>query len=150
MSLQHTIRDTLKTSVGLVAAFTGGIIAYDDMDGYGLTRTSYPAAFSTTSPVLKPLILVRERFKVTTGNVIDEEENARSFTQAVEIWFYNDRKAGYTVINAAETTARGLLNYSTLGGCRLERREVRVYDRDPDLEHACVVLAIYDARGVET
>lgn len=150
MSLQTAVRDAIKASSALVTAFTGGIIAYDDMDGYGLTRTSYPTAFSTTSPLMKPTIMVRERSRIFTGNVRDEEQQAMSYTQAVEVWFYDDRKNGYTTIDSGQRTVFGLLHEQTVNSARLERRELRPYDRDPDLQYACVLLAVYDARGVET
>lgn len=149
MSLQDDVVTRLLATAGLVSAFTGGIKAFDELGGLGLSRDSFLNAFRTDLR-LNPVILVRERSQFPTNAIHDEAAQHQSYVQTLEVWFYTDRADGWDTLHSAQATVYGLLHAKACGKPILLWREHGRFERDPVLDQACLAFSIYDAHGVIT
>ena len=96
MTIQDDIKTVLTANAPLVAAFTGGIKTFDELGGIGINVNSFPSAFDSNLQ-LKPLIVIRERAIIPTREIADEDSQATSITQSVDIHFMQDRRLGWGV-----------------------------------------------------
>lgn len=81
----------------LMATLTGGVFTKGEVGREGITRESAAGAF--TDGFLRPCALVKQRGLVPDGRIRDEETQAISGTQVIEVYLYED--SGYTSIDAA-------------------------------------------------
>lgn len=118
MSREQEIAAILYADATLRGLLTGGIYVnggiwdedeeeyVNDVGWEGVTRETTPAAFDSDG-FLRPCALVRQRARVTTGEVIDYDAQIESARQVVVVWYYDDRL--YTVIDQATARTRVLL-----------------------------------------
>jgi hypothetical protein len=85
----------------LLATLTGGVFTYASLGREGLTRESLAAAFDATTKLLKPCAVVKQRFPVPDGEVVDTVEKIASVSQVIEIWIYED--TSFTNTDAARS-----------------------------------------------
>lgn len=147
MSLQSSAKTLALTSSSLVTFFTGGILTYADLKEAGLTRVGYPAAFDSNG-ILKPTLIFKERNENPTNRLKDENRQATSVVQALEVWYYDAPSGSYTNLENQRATVYGLLHDRGVGGMRTMRREKYMMERDRQLGNAITVYDVYDAHGV--
>lgn len=146
MSLSDDIKTALAANSTLVTAFTGGIVTWDDLGAYGLNKNSYPAAFDANQK-LKPTLVIRERVLLATPFIRDQGTQITSVVQAVEVWFFADRDAGYATLESGQAVVKGILHDRNIGTMRCQLREHRRMERDRELGMACVLYSVYDGFG---
>lgn len=108
MSYEAEIAVILSADATLVALLTGGIYVSATVGPLGITREATPSAFDASN-YLKPCALVKQRDKVTTGDVLDFDAKIESVRQMVEVWLYADSGDGYTTLDSAGARIRTLL-----------------------------------------
>lgn len=143
MTLQDDVKTLLTADTGLVAAFTGGIVTWDQTGGLGINRNSYPTAFDSNLQ-LKPTIVIRERAIITEAAITDEITQHTSASQSVDIHFLQDRRNGWTTLETGQMTVFSLLQFKSVGGrhCRL-RSHMRM-ERDRGYDNTCILWSVYD------
>ncbi len=106
MSFEAEVAVILAADATLLALLTGGIYVSATAGPLGITRDTVPAAFDANG-YLKPAALVKQRNKVTTGDVLDFDAKIESARQVVEVWLYQD--SGYETLDTAAARVRTLL-----------------------------------------
>lgn len=112
MSREADFKTRMAADTTLMAILTGGVYAAGDLGPEGLTRDTAPSAFDA-SGFLKPCAVVRERALVPDGWVHDQESQAASARQIVEVWLYQDR--GFDKIDSALARLYALFQGYRLG-----------------------------------
>jgi hypothetical protein len=147
-----TIADDVKTTLVAVGAIntalTGGIHTYEETGRLGLNRDTVGAAFDTTTGLIKPCCVIKERAQVGDGIIRDIA--VASHRRVVEIWLYNDGDETYDTL----ITVRGLvltaLDLQMIGS---SNRILRWFanplkDKDPALDNALVLRSDYAEHGL--
>ena len=124
MSRESEVAAILNADATLLAILTGGVFVAGVLGPEGITCETAPAAFS--SGFLLPCALVKQRARVTTGEIVIYDARVESARQMVEIWLFQDR--GYTAIDAAAARIRTLLFGVQLSGS-YELRPAQLLDR---------------------
>lgn len=115
MPHEDDIATILRADTPLAAILTGGIHTSGDVGPLGITRTSVRDAFDDDGYLL-PCLLVKQRARVPTGDVVDYEAGVVSTAQVVEVWLYCDSADGYAPIDAASARIFALLQGKLLTG----------------------------------
>lgn len=151
MSLQDEVKTLLAANATLTTAFTGGIKLYRELGGLGLNRSSFDAAFRTTTDMrLKPILVIRERDQTAAQTVTDEAAQHRSYIQSLTVYFYADRADGFSTLATAQGIVYGLLHDKRVGSTRVQWRMHTHEERDTILDYACILSSVYDGHGVLT
>lgn len=129
------------TFTGLV---TGGVYLRKQMKRKGLSRDSYPAAYSNNR--LLPVCIVRGRAQPPWGDI--REGGALSVRQSVELWFHQDGDAGFTALENAADRAFTLLADRRLSGGIFTQYINQLGFFDPEQNNAASIRADYDAIGL--
>ncbi len=149
MSLDADVAAILAANTSLSTVFTGGIVDYDQLGTLGLNRQGYPTAFDSTTGLLKPIIICRDRVANATFAMRGEQAQIESYLQAVEIALYCDRGTGYGILETAQHTIYGLLQDRNAGLVRLYRTQHTTNQREPLLDFACFNWDVYMGMGLE-
>lgn len=115
MSFESEVAAILTGDATLMALLTGGVHVSATVGQLGITREAVGAAFDA-SGWLKPTLLVRQRNRVPTGDVLDFDAKIESARQMVEVWLYADGSAGYATLDSAAARVRSLLMGRQLTG----------------------------------
>src|SRR5690348_12611347 len=83
-----TASPVIGSGTALMAILTGGVFTKGAVGREGITRESAPSAFS--GGFLQPCALVKQRGLVPDGKIRDEETQAVSGTQVIEVYLYED------------------------------------------------------------
>jgi hypothetical protein len=150
-----TIADDIKAVLvadtgagGVNTLLTGGIYTYEDTGRLGINRDSASSAFDSTTGLLKPCCVVKERSQIGDSGIRDVA--VASYREVVELWFYNDGNATYDTLESARDRAFLLLDGLMIGGDKrvpLWMGNV-LKDRDGALNNAVMLRADYDVRGI--
>lgn len=147
MTIQDDIKSALTANAGLVAAFTGGIVTWDQIGGLGINVNSYPAAFDSNLQ-LKPTIVIRERAIIPTAEITDEAAQQVSVSQSVDITYLQDRRLGWAVLETGQATVYSLLQFKLIGQRHVRLRSHTRMERDRGYDNACVLWSVFDTFGV--
>lgn len=147
MTLQDDVKTALTANAGLVAAFTGGIVTWDETGGLGINRNSYPAAYDSNLQ-LKPTIIIRERAIIAVPDITDELLQETSTTQSLDIHLVQDRRLGWTVLETGQMTVYSLLQFKQIGQRHVRLRSHARMERDRGYDNACFLWSVYDTFGV--
>jgi len=141
------IKDYLATDTGAGkwnTILTGGTFVYEDAGRFGISRQSLASAYDTTTGLLKPCSMIRERSLVPIPGVYDPNKKLAGVQVMIEIYVLGDGDAGYDTIDAALARAYYLLQGHRLTGwfdCQLTARFNRL--REAELTDACKGRADY-------
>lgn len=149
MTIQDDIKTALTANAPLVAAFTGGIKTFDELGGIGININSFPSAFDSNLQ-LKPLIVIRERAIIPTREIADEDSQATSITQSVDIHFMQDRRLGWGALETGQATVFSLLQFKRIGQRAFSLRSSSRMERDRGMDNACILWSVYDTFGIMT
>jgi hypothetical protein len=108
MSNQSDIKTLLAADTTLAATATGGIYMWSESNRLGISRETVPAAFDSTTGLIKPCVLVKGRGQRPDGGIADDTAQEVSTVEVVEVWFYED--TGYTNIETMRARVFGLLH----------------------------------------
>lgn len=115
-----TAKEVLQANAPLMAYLTGGVYTWGDTKNEGINRDSTPAAYDTTTKLLKPCVVIRGRLTTPDGQLRDAAAKILSVQQILEFWFYEKADAGWVTVRLAAAAAFGLLdNENLIPGGRL-------------------------------
>src|SRR5690348_14819186 len=117
---------------GAATLLTGGIYTFDETGRLGINRDSTPNAFDTTSGLLKPCAIVKDRGRFPDGGVADDVTQRVSYRQLVEVWLYDDGDASKTVLDSARARIFTKLAGQYIGGALFRWADDPLDDRAPD------------------
>ena len=136
---------------GVATLCTGGIYDWQvDAKENGLNRNDTPNAFDTTTGILKPSCMVRSRADTPDNGIHDEGTGNDSARTVVELWFLNDKDAGFSVITTARDRAKVVFRTNKTASGFIPRWAGNTITggRDADLNMAAVLRVDYDVRSV--
>ena len=119
MSIESATVAILLADATLVATLTGGILSKQAIGKLGIDRnnTLTPNAYALSNQkyTLRPLVVVKERSFVPTGQRSDVSEQVAGGRAVVEFWFYaeGDTATGYNAILTARDRVYTLLQMKT-------------------------------------
>jgi hypothetical protein len=146
-----TIADDVKTVLTAVSsistALTGGLHTYEETGRLGLNRDTVSAAWDSTSGLLKPCLVIKER--ATTGDGGIRDIGVASYRRVVELWFYNDGDETYDALETVQSTAFTTLDEQMIGTTKWILRWIAdpIKDKDPALDNALVLRSDYELRS---
>lgn len=147
MSYAQAVFDLLDADAPLAALLTGGVYVGRDVPQEGINREDYPDAYGSNG-LLQPIAVVRGRRVIPDNAVRVPQDKFVAVGQVVEIWFYDDKAAGWDTIDAAALLVYGLLQDEQISeayNCTLVNRIVE--ERDPELGGACFVRLDFSIVG---
>lgn len=147
MSYAAAVYDLLAASDELTAIVT--VLSYREIPGGALNRKTVPEAYHENG-LLKPNVVVKGRGNIPDGAVRDTEEQTVSTRQVIELWFHDDRDAGYDTILEAADICYDLLEEQRVPGS-FNIRLVNEIDEErlPDLGDACFARRDYLVVGLK-
>lgn len=137
MSYTQAVYDLLNADAPLLALLTGGLYLGRDVPEEGLNREDYPAAYS--NGLLQPIAVVKGRRVIPDNGFRVPEAQFVAVQQVVEIWFYDDKDAGWDTLDSAAQVVYELLQDVQIAeayNCNLVNTIEE--ERDPDLGGACM------------
>lgn len=134
---------------GVATLLTGGIYTYDETGRLGVNRDNTPSAFNTTTGLLKPCCVVKDRAQIP-DSVSDDATQQSGYRQIVELWFYDDGDAGYATINSAMLRAYRLLHGQHVTYAQVHWAGDIPEQRDEDLDKACMARSDYEIRALKS
>lgn len=123
---------------GVNTLLTGGIYTYSESGRLGPNRDATPSAFDSTTGLLKPCCVVKDRSAIPDGGASDDAQHLSSYRQVEELWFYDDGDAGYATIQAAMIRAFTLLHGQHVSYAQAHWAGNVIDQRDPALDYAAV------------
>lgn len=102
-SRESQFYDRIVADATIMATLTGGCFKSENVGIEGLTRETTGAAFDANG-FLKPVALCKQRTRVPDRMIVDSLAQIASIVQTVEIYIYQEAKAGansYDAIDAA-------------------------------------------------
>jgi len=135
---------------GVYTLLTGGIYTYEDTGRLGPNQDSTPDAFTAVG-MIKPCLVIKGRAQTPDGGIWDDDTQAVSTRQVIELWFYDDGDTGWSVIAAANSRAFVVLHGNTVGTQKRIPRYAGtpIRDaRDANLDYACILRTDYDVRAL--
>lgn len=114
MSILSAAKALLEADATLLATATGGVYDFDETGRMGIGRTNTSAAFEQTTEIIKPCVLVKTRAPVADYILADDANQMVSFTEALEVWLYED--SGFAAIEAMKPRIFALLHARQFGG----------------------------------
>lgn len=147
-----TIADDVKTTLAAVSAIstalTGGIHTYEDTGRLGVNRDSVSAAYDSTTGLLKPCCMVKERSETSDGGIRDI--NVASTRRVIELWFYTDGDNTYDTLETVQRLAITALDEQMIGTSKRILRWFAnpIQEKDPALDNACMLRSDYAVRGL--
>lgn len=151
MTYAADARTAIAANATIMAQLTGGVYTYSGAPPtgagrLGINRDSTPNAYDSTTRLLKPCALCKQRSTVPDGQVVDPVAQAQSTRTVVEVWLYSDGASA-----APETAASlivTLLHERYAGGSRFVLMN-RIDDfRDPEMERANVIRLDFEVAKV--
>jgi hypothetical protein len=153
-----TFMDDIKTVLvadngagGVFTLLTGGILTYAETGRNGISRLIANSPYNSTTGILRPCCLVKGRDETADGWIDDDVTQVVSYRQVVELWFYDDGDAAYTILEAARTRAKVLLHGQMIGSTKFIPHwagNILNQQRDEALENALLIRADYAVRGI--
>jgi hypothetical protein len=145
------IKTRLSAVTALTALLTGGVRLYTDLPAEGIKPTTLSSAYTNGSK-LKPLCVVRGRAPTPFSRVKIKRDQFRPVRQAVEIYLYDDRDAGFaTLKSAAALIHTSLEQQRVTGSWKILTASGPFEYRDTDLNNAACVRLEYTVIGhIET
>lgn len=145
--LGDEVRDILAADGTLTALLTGGILLYEEIGSIGISRKTHTSLYNGL--ILKPHALVRARNRNPVQGVRHEPTHQRSFQQIVEVQFFNDKDAGYSVVEQARHRTYALLaGTRTPSGLLLEWLLDEIRKRDYAFDLSPYERTEYRAHGL--
>jgi hypothetical protein len=147
MSAVDDIYDVLADDDDFVEALDGGVYLYKELPANGISHQSLPDAYDTGKK-LKPLCVVKGRAVTPTNLIGDPDAQTTSTRQVVELWFYDDKAAGWVDIEAAADLAYGLLQERpTSGVFNIKLVNEVNEERVLEMNDACMLRRDYEVIG---
>lgn len=112
----------------------------------GLTPISAPWAFNGAK--LRSTLIVRTTRRQAVQGYQDEVLQEQSVRSVVRLYYFDDRTAGYDLIEAAMGVVRAALNFKYFEGMRLEYQDDDLQQRTKEIGNAATVTETYYAYGV--
>jgi len=109
MSYADAVYSKLTADATLTTPLTGGLYLWTTLDGDGLTPQSAANAYENGRKI-KPCLVVKGRSLVPFSAIKISQRGYQPARQAVEIWLYQDRAAGFGTIRTAAARVKTLLN----------------------------------------
>lgn len=138
--IADTIKTLLDADVTLTALLTGGIYTNTTISEIAVNRHTSPSAFQPGNlSFLRPLLIINQRVERPMGGLADSDTSYQSTYQIVELWYYNDRGAGYATLDSAASRVYTLLNGERLTGAFDVRRISHLASRDSAYQNAPII-----------
>ncbi len=153
MTFASAFKSVMTSDAGAGGAntlLTGGIYTFDETGRLGVNRDSTPSAFDGASGLLKPCCVVKDRAQIPDGGVNDDGTQATSYAQIVELWFYNDGDAGYTVIEQAVDRVYTLFHGKKVSFAQVHWAGNVNDQRDRDLDYAALSRSDFEVRAIQS
>ena len=135
MSAESAAVAVLGADATLLTSLTGGVFANSDLPAEGVNRndSQFEEVYDANGFV-KPHAIVKPRAEVNSGQINDPAAQFADTRQVVEVWFYADKTATWTGIDAAAIRVYALLAEQQLEG-RYRFKHVNFIEhmRDPDM-----------------
>lgn len=147
MSYTQSVYDLLNADAPLLALLTGGLYLGRDVPEEGINREDYPAAYDSNG-MLQPIAVVRGRRVIPDTSFRVPEAQYVAVSQVVEIWFYDDKDAGWDTLDSAAQVVYELLQDQQIAeayNCLLVNTIEE--ERDPDLGGACMTRLDFSIAG---
>lgn len=142
MNVVTTLLNDDATFSGLIAE----LVMFQDLTSEGITMARLPGAF--VDGVLQPTCVVKTRSETPTYALVDEAAGMTSIQRVVELWFYDDRDAGWDTIRTARDRAYTLLQGQVLSTGHAMLINRLVDRRDEALLDACMLRDDYRLTGI--
>lgn len=146
-----TIADDAKTTLSAVSAIstalTGGLYTYEDTKRLGINRDTVSSAFDSTTGLLKPCCVIKERGEMGDDGIRDI--GVASYRRVVEIWLYADGDSTYDTLETVQGLILTALDEQMIGSSKHILRWFAnpLKDKDPALDNALVMRSDYDLRA---
>lgn len=113
----------------------------------GIDRDTFPEVYDSNGLML-PFIVVKGRGNIPNRDLVSVEEQYSSTRQVVELWFHDDRDAGWDTLDEAANRCYALLHDQQVTDS-FNVRLVNEIDeeRDPELGNACLARRDYEVIG---
>ncbi len=142
---EEAVYNRLKNDSAFLSLLPGGV--HPALTEAGLSRAAVPAAYAANG-LLQPTCVVTGRgVKPVPGSPRDPKAQFRAVRQVVELWFYADRAAGYTDLQAALDYAYSVLQDRPLAHTYSLEWLTDLKTRAEELHGACLLRSDYEIIG---
>lgn len=147
MSYADAIYTILSEDDTLLDTLTGGVYLKKNLTPEGIDREETEDAYDDDG-LLLPIAIVKARGNIPTFELRDEAEQLTSTEQVVEVWFHNDRDAGWGALETAADRVYALLHDKQIpGGFRATLVNEVTDFRDPEMDNACTQRLDFQVTG---
>lgn len=131
MTAESEIYDVLTGDATLMALLTGGVYINTTISEIAINRNTTTSAFqSGDMSFLKPLLIIKTGVERAWGGLYDINTSYQSTYKLDELWYYDDRGAGYNTLRSASNRVYTLLNGRGVDGAFDVKRISLIEGRD--------------------
>lgn len=140
------IKTRLTGDAPLVALLTGGVHLWTDLPADGIKPSSFASVY-INGKKLKPLCVVRGRSSTPFGPKLRRDQ-FRPMRQAIEIYLYDDRDAGFATLKSAVALIHADLEQKRVANSWKILTTAAPFEyRDTDLNNAVALRIEYTVIG---
>lgn len=150
MSAVDSIYAVLDGDAELMTLLTGGLYAIKNLPANEFNKKNAPNAWNVATGAMNPSAVLRGRSTVPQRRINDMGAQVLDTRQAIEVYLYDDRYAGWDVITEVAEHIYPLLQGKYIAGAGIVELTNQLDDmRAPEYSDACMIRLDYTVEAVK-